>query len=588
MRLRVAIAGAAVVAIAAAGVTVAVVRLEGHGHPIEASVDGRRGGSVEMGGARLSVPPGSVSGSGHLLASTAGSPPASRGLASGLALANSMTPVHFGLTGARITRPVAVTFRVGSIRLPQGLHAAGSASAVWLAYYDSAARQWQPVASTYDPAHGTVTAEVPHLSWWAPWTWDWQGFALRLRQALSALGSGRAPAASCPAVRAVTVTSAGGQDPPLAGCASERDPNTLTVSITDNRGVSMVVSGVPPDAVQDPPASHGFDQFIATRDDVRHALGGTDLAPSQTLTYSLPLHGPAAEFTAAPTLKSYALDLAQILGEAVVGAAKFKELSGEYATCVLNAVAGNEPASFADAPRVAVKCLPVLGEAVPALKGLGSGTWKLIQIDATAILQDYDLGYDAIRGVTGAVNIARPDLVPVDWDNRPYDLTCDNIVQSPVKVVFSHGRATTAGPGIGPYVRWDMSIGQVAHGTLPSLGDVTAVLFGCSPQYSNFSVQELRIYRTADGSEIGRIPRLPANGGALPGVYTPGSVTITDGHVGADVMFYGPGDSHASGPSVPGRPRWSWNGKEFITDISQSPPQTAACTVNPFHPPYAA
>jgi hypothetical protein len=33
-------------------------------------------------------------------------------------------------------------------------------------------------------------------------------------------------------------------------------------------------------------------------------------------------------------------------------------------------------------------------------------------------------------------------------------------------------------------------------------------------------------------------------------------------------MFYGPGDSHASGPSVPGHLTWSWNGQKFMTDAS--------------------
>jgi len=53
---------------------------------------------------------------------------------------------------------------------------------------------------------------------------------------------------------------------------------------------------------------------------------------------------------------------------------------------------------------------------------------------------------------------------------------------------------------------------------------------------------------------------------------------IGNGHVSADVMFYGPGDSHASGPSVPGHLSWSWNGQEFITDANQSPPQADSCT----------
>jgi hypothetical protein len=159
-------------------------------------------------------------------------------------------------------------------------------------------------------------------------------------------------------------------------------------------------------------------------------------------------------------------------------------------------------------------------------------------------------------------------LVPVDWNNRPYDLTCGNIVQAPVSVAFSGGRATARGPDIGSYDRWDMSIDQIVQGVLPSLGGVTAVLFSCGPWPSNFSVQELRIYHTADGSEVGRLPALPANGGALPGVYSPGSVAIGNGHVSADVMFYGPGDSHASGPSVPGHLTWSWNGQKFMTDAS--------------------
>jgi pimeloyl-ACP methyl ester carboxylesterase len=159
-------------------------------------------------------------------------------------------------------------------------------------------------------------------------------------------------------------------------------------------------------------------------------------------------------------------------------------------------------------------------------------------------------------------------LAPVDWNNQHYGLTCGDIVQAPVNVVFSDGKATPRGPDIGPYDRWDVSIDQVVHGVLSPLGGITAVLFSCSPWPSNFTVQELRIYHTADGSEIGRIPELPANGGALPGVYTPGSVAIANGHVSADVMFYGPGDSHASGPSVPGHLSWSWNGQEFITDAS--------------------
>ena len=178
-------------------------------------------------------------------------------------------------------------------------------------------------------------------------------------------------------------------------------------------------------------------------------------------------------------------------------------------------------------------------------------------------------------------SIGQRNLVPApipgpDWNNQSYELTCDNTVQNPVKVTFRNGSSTVQGPGIGSaYSRWDVSVSHVAHGTLPSLGAVTAVLFTCSPYPSNFSVQELRVYRTADGSEIGRIPDLPTGSGVLPAVFEPATVAIASGHVSAGVMFYAPGDSHASGPSAPGHVTWSWNGQEFTTDTVEGIP--AAC-----------
>jgi hypothetical protein len=266
-------------------------------------VSAKQGGSIALNGARLSVPPRAVSGHGYLNASTRGAPPSSAalsGIREAAQTSGASAPVHFTVTGARIIAPVRITFRVRPVSLPSGLPAASQASAVWLAFYNASTQQWQPVASTYDPATRTVTALVRHLSWWAPWTWDWQGFALRLRQSLSALGSGRAPAASCAGVPKVTVTSAGGQDPPLIGCAATRSPGMLTVSITNNRGISMVMSGVPSDATQDPPSYQGFDAYIATRDATTHMLGGADLPPSETLTYSMPLYGPPTVLTAMP------------------------------------------------------------------------------------------------------------------------------------------------------------------------------------------------------------------------------------------------------------------------------------------------
>jgi hypothetical protein len=407
MRKRAVVAGAVAV-IAVAGVAVAVAIHTSRSASAQASVDAQHGGSVELGGARLSVSPGAVSGQGHLTASASGAPSVSGSVAAGMAQVAGSVPVRFQMTGAGIAGPLVITFRVGTVAMPSGASAAGSTAAVWLAFYDPVAQLWRPVSSHYDAAAGIVTAQISHLSWWAPFTWDWQGVALRLRQSLSGLGGGRAAAVNCPGVPQVTVTSAGGQDPPLVGCAATAGHDSLTISITNNRGVSMVMSGVPPDATQDRPSYQGFGEYLMTQGITTQVVGGADLPPSETLTYSLPLRGPTAVFTASPTLGSYALDLANMISGAVLTETKFSGLSGSYITCTLNAIARREPATLVDAESLAESCLPTLAKAIPALEGLTGATVNLIIADVRLVLQDFDLANDAIRGVSGRVSIARP------------------------------------------------------------------------------------------------------------------------------------------------------------------------------------
>ncbi|MFB9571911.1 hypothetical protein [Streptomyces yanii] len=154
------------------------------------------------------------------------------------------------------------------------------------------------------------------------------------------------------------------------------------------------------------------------------------------------------------------------------------------------------------------------------------------------------------------------DRANVDWNNRIYRLTCDDIVSTAVPVTVRNGSGTAGGGAIGGYDRWDVRIQQIAQGTLPRLGNVAAVLFSCSPQPSNFYVEELRIYRTTDGREVGRTPTFQVAG--LSPKYQPNTVRFSNGHLLADVKFYGPGDSHASGPSILRHVTWGWNGREFV------------------------
>ncbi|MFH8394269.1 cutinase family protein [Streptomyces sp. NPDC018036] len=152
----------------------------------------------------------------------------------------------------------------------------------------------------------------------------------------------------------------------------------------------------------------------------------------------------------------------------------------------------------------------------------------------------------------------------VDWNNRLYHLTCDDVVSKAVPVTMRDGQGSVRGRGLGGYDRWEVKIQRITHGTVPRLGDVTAVLFLCSPQPSNFAVQELRVYRTADGKEVGRTPTFHVD--ALPPQYQSDTVRFNDGRLRADVKFYGPKDSHASGPSELRRVAWSWDGSKFVQE----------------------
>lgn len=156
----------------------------------------------------------------------------------------------------------------------------------------------------------------------------------------------------------------------------------------------------------------------------------------------------------------------------------------------------------------------------------------------------------------------RPSLVEnVDWMNRTYGLTCDDEVDEPVPVTVSDGSGTATDDAIGPDRYWEIEIQQIVHGDLPRLGEVTAVLFYCHPQPTNYFDQELRVYRTGDGTEIGRTPTFDVDDFAPE--YRPDTLEIENGLLSADLAFYGERDPHGH-PSILRHVTWAWNGQEFV------------------------
>lgn len=154
--------------------------------------------------------------------------------------------------------------------------------------------------------------------------------------------------------------------------------------------------------------------------------------------------------------------------------------------------------------------------------------------------------------------------VPADWNNRTYGVTCGDTVSKAVPVAVRNGRGSVraGGSDIGNYDFWSVQIQRITSGKVRRLGDVTAVLFTCSPQPSNFSLHELRVYRAVDGREVGRTPAFDVEG--LAPRYQPGTVAFRNGRLTADVRFFGPGDSHATGPSILRHVTWEWDGSRFV------------------------
>ncbi|MHA6793900.1 hypothetical protein ACVGVM_10390 [Pseudonocardia bannensis] len=156
----------------------------------------------------------------------------------------------------------------------------------------------------------------------------------------------------------------------------------------------------------------------------------------------------------------------------------------------------------------------------------------------------------------------------VDWKNATYRITCDGIVEGGFEVPLVDGRATSSGGGSGAsvYDHFDIAYENSASGDMTGDGRAeTAVLLSCSPQESNFSVQEVPVF-SADGDLLGELPSpksLQGPDAVLPPVYVPSELSIRGGELSAGMNFYGPGDSHASGPSIHRTVVWRWNGSSF-------------------------
>ena len=188
-------------------------------------------------GWQVTVPAGSVAGPGTLSARAVPAPAAAP---SGLALAGPVQDLQ--LTGTVLTGPVQLTAPV-----PLPTTAAGvppGPNAALLAYFDSAAGNWQPVDASYDPAIHVLTASSPHLSVWSVLVLDTGQVLAAARSALAGfLGVADIAPPSCPGASeltslGVTVASPDSGDM-VKWCAGVNGTGSPVIRVTDNRNYGV-------------------------------------------------------------------------------------------------------------------------------------------------------------------------------------------------------------------------------------------------------------------------------------------------------------------------------------------------------------
>jgi hypothetical protein len=158
--------------------------------------------------------------------------------------------------------------------------------------------------------------------------------------------------------------------------------------------------------------------------------------------------------------------------------------------------------------------------------------------------------------------------VPRDWRDSTYTMTCDGLAPGGFSVTLGNGAARVpADVAETPYYEYfDVRYEAEASGDVDRDGvPDTVVLLQCSPQPSNGFVEEAQVFSGARGP-LGVLPNpstLPEASMLAP-LYDPARLTVDHGDILTGMTAYGPGDSHATGPSEHITVRWHWDGRRFV------------------------
>jgi hypothetical protein len=127
---------------------------------VSASISAANGGTLTVpGGLTLDVPPGGLSAD----ATARITPQGASAVAPNPAYpAEAVGPSYQITVGTSLLAPVMISVPLASLHLPTG----AAPESVFFAWFDTATGRWVPEGGAYDPAAGTFSLQVDHLSLW--------------------------------------------------------------------------------------------------------------------------------------------------------------------------------------------------------------------------------------------------------------------------------------------------------------------------------------------------------------------------------------------------------------------------------------
>jgi hypothetical protein len=157
-----------------------------------------------------------------------------------------------------------------------------------------------------------------------------------------------------------------------------------------------------------------------------------------------------------------------------------------------------------------------------------------------------------------------PLATSVDWRNTTYKTNCANESSTRLTTKVRNGMGTTPDPKNAGW-EYQFSVVTVATGDLTNDGrPEVAVLLRCVPPSTNFFVWEVQVFTDGPAPLTTLVvPHLPD--ALYPGVdYVEKEFTIKSELLEIGVMYYGPNDCHACGPSIHRLLHYRWNGRQLM------------------------